>query len=168
MKKIISVSVMLAVMVFSLAGCASGKNGNEPSGAVLASTGKAPDYFQKESWYKLPEITKDVDTFYIYSTAYFESSFKKGAPDYAPLDDPEMREVAHAEYITNASVYEGTTNVFIPYYRQAGMRYAVEVREKTGSIDAALAGVPYEDIRAALDCYFEHCNQGWQNGSPLI
>lgn len=29
------------------------------------------DYSLKSSWYRLPEITKDVDTFYIYSTMYF-------------------------------------------------------------------------------------------------
>lgn len=29
---------------------------------------KATDYSQKTSWYKISEITKDVDTFYIYST----------------------------------------------------------------------------------------------------
>ena len=31
---------------------------------------KAPDYSQKTNWYKIPKITKDVDTFYINSTAH--------------------------------------------------------------------------------------------------
>ena len=123
-----------------------------------------PDYSRKESWLRIPEITRDVDTFYIYSTAYYESSFVEGAPDYAPLDNPEMLEGAQGEYMTNASVYEESTNVFVPYYRQAGMRFAGEIRKKTGDIDAAISGIPYEDIRAALDCFFEKHN----NGRPFI
>lgn len=39
------------------------------------------DYSLKSSWYRLPEITKDVDTFYIYSTMYFGAN--EGDPDYA-------------------------------------------------------------------------------------
>ncbi|MBO4648871.1 MAG: DUF3089 domain-containing protein [Lentisphaeria bacterium] len=139
-------------MVFGLSGCVGT--------STVASKGNTTDYFQKASWLQLPEITKDVDTFYIYSTAYYESSFKEGASDHATLDNPEMIEGAKGEYVTNASVYEKSTNVFVPYYRQAGMRYAGEIRKKTGSIDAAISGIPYDDITAALDYYFEHCNQG--------
>ena len=155
MKKIISALAMFAVAVGSLTGCV---------GAAAGTGSAAPDYSKASSWYKIPEITRDVDTFYIYSTAYFESSFVKGAPDYAPLDNPEMLEGVKAEYVTNASVYEQSTNVFVPYYRQAGMRYAAEIRKKTGDIDSALSGIPYDDIRAALDCYFRKYN----NGRPFI
>ena len=126
--------------------------------------GYATDYSQEASWLQLPEITKDVDAFYIYSTVYVESSFEEGAPDYATLDNPEMIGGALGEYVTNASVYEESCNVFVPWYRQAGMRYAGEVSKQTGDIDAALAGVSYTDIKAALDYYFEKCN----NGRPFI
>ncbi len=95
---------------------------------------------------------------------YVDSSFEEGAPDYAPLDSAEMILGAFGEYVTNASVFEDSTNLFIPYYRQVGMRYAGEIADKTGSLDAALAGVSYEDIKAALDYYFEHLN----NGRPFI
>ena len=151
MKKIVSALAMIAVMVLSLSGC---------TGTTASSMGKAPDYSRKACWLQLPEITKDVDTFYIYSTAYYESSFKEGAPDYAPLDNPEMLEGAQGEYMSNASVFEKSTNVFVPYYRQSGMRYAGEIRKKTGDIDAAISGIPYDDITAALDYYFKNCNQG--------
>ena len=151
MKKITFALAMINVMVFGLSGCV---------GTTVASMGTAPDYSRKECWLQFPKITKDVDTFYIYSTAYYESSFKEGAPDYATLDNPEMLEGAQAEYMTNASVYESSTNVFVPYYRQAGMKYAGEIRKKTGNIDAAISGIPYDDITAALDYYFKNCNQG--------
>ena len=92
------------------------------------------------------------------------SSFEEGAPDYATLDTPEMITGALGEYVTNASVFEESCNVFVPWYRQAGMRYAGEVSKKTGNIDAALGGVSYTDIKAALDYFFEKCN----NGRPFI
>ena len=121
---------------------------------------KATDYSQKSNWLNQPEITKDVDAFYIYSTSYFESSFEKGASDYASLDNAEMREGAQQEYFDHATVFEESCNVFTPWHRQFGMRYAGEVMAKTGSLDEAIAGVLYSDITAALDYYFEHCNQG--------
>lgn len=151
------VTVLICVMVFSLLTCPSAL-------AAIENASDAVDYAQKDSWLQLPEITKDVDTFYIYSTLYVESSFEEGAPDYATLDTAEMVIGAIGEYVTNASVYEESTNVFVPFYRQAGMRYAAEVSKKTGNIDAALSGISYEDIKAALDYYFENCN----NGRPFI
>ena len=39
----------------------------------------ATDYSKKESWYKIPEITKDVDTFYVYATEYIMGSLEEGA-----------------------------------------------------------------------------------------
>ena len=157
MKKLYLAMALVCVMVFSMMACTG----------VLAETESAegaPDYSQEDCWLQLPEITKDVDTFYIYSTLYVESSFEEGAPDYATLDNPEMVIGAVGEYVTNASVYEDSTNVFVPFYRQSGMRYATEVREKTGDIDAALSGRSYDDISAALNYYFEHYN----NGRPFI
>ena len=122
------------------------------------------DYSNQDNWLEFPEITKDVDAIYIYSTSYIESSFEDGASNYVPIDNPEMILRAQGEYETNATVFEESCNVFAPYYRQAGMRYANEVSKRTGSIDAALAGLSYTDIKASLDYYFENCN----NGRPFI
>ena len=122
------------------------------------------DYSDKANWLAFPEITKDVDAIYIYSTSYVESSFDDGASNYVPIDNPEMIMFANGEYETNATVFEESCNVFAPYYRQAGMKYANEVAKKTGNIDAALAGLSYTDIKASLDYYFENCN----NGRPFI
>ena len=121
---------------------------------------KAPDYSKKENWYKFPAITKDVDTFYINSTAYIFGSFKEDSPEYAPLDNEEMRQGFAEEYLSHATVYEECTNVFMPYYRQAGMKLMKKSRQETGNIDAAISGTPYSDITAALDYYFKNCNGG--------
>ncbi len=118
------------------------------------------DYSVKDNWYQIPEITKDVDTFYIFATEYIATSFEEGAPDYATIDNPEMRANAPMEYMAHSSVFEESTNVFAPFYRQSGLRYAGEVWQKTGNIDAAITGMPYDDITDALDYYFENCNEG--------
>ena len=116
------------------------------------------DYAKKGNWYKFPEITKDVDTFYIYSTVYFGN---EGDPDYATMDNAEMLAGIDVEHAIKSSVFEQSTNVFIPYYRQAGMRIEAEAWLKTGNIDGPLVGgTPYGDIVDALDYYFEHCNGG--------
>ena len=121
-----------------------------------------PDYSQKECWYKIPAIIKDVDTFFIYPTEYL--GLNEGDSNYATLDNEEMLQGLMGIYLTQANVFEDSTNVFMPYYRQAGIRYAGEVWKKTGSLDAAISGIPYDDITSALDYYFENCN----NGRPFI
>ena len=116
------------------------------------------DYAQKTSWYRLPEITKEIDTFYIYSTMYF--TVNEGDPDYAALDNAEVLENIAVEHAIKSSVFEESTNLFIPFYRQASMTLAGLTWKKTGSIEEAVSGIPYGDITAALDYYFDNCNEG--------
>ena len=122
----------------------------------------APDYSKKECWYQIPEITKDVDTFYIYPTVYMGTN--EGDSEYAPLDSDEVKQGVEEVKMVQASVYEESTNVFMPCYRQAGFKHAGEVSKRTGNLDAAISGIPYEDIKAALDYYFTNYN----NGRPFI
>ena len=159
MKNWMLAAILICGTTMVLSSCTAESDNPAPDPASVAT-----DYSRAEHWLSLPDITKDVDAFYIYSTVYVETSFEKGAPDYATLDTPEMITGALGEYVTNASVFEESCNVFVPWYRQAGMRYAGEVSKKTGNIDAALGGVSYTDIKAALDYYFENCN----NGRPFI
>ena len=121
---------------------------------------KAIDYSKKENWCKLPEVTKEVDTFYVYATEYILGSMAEGAPDYADLDNEEMVEGAKGEYALHASAFAESTNVFMPYYRQVGLRYAGVIWKRDGIFDAALIGTPYDDIVDALNYYFEHLNGG--------
>ena len=122
------------------------------------SAGEAPDYSREECWYKIPEITKDVDTFYIYSTMY--SGSNEDDPDYARLDNAEVLENIGIEHAIKSSVFEDSTNLFIPYYRQCSMAFAARTLEETGSFDEAMSGTNYDDITAALDYYFENYNGG--------
>ena len=122
------------------------------------------DYSNKANWYQIPEITKEFDTFYVYATEYILGSMAEGAPEYADMDNKEMLEGVAGEYALHASAYADSTNVFMPYYRQVGLRYAGVVWKRDGIFDAAIAEGPYGDIVAALDYYFEHYN----NGRPFI
>ena len=122
--------------------------------------GAAPDYSKAECWHKLSEITKDVDTFYIPATEYIAGSLEEGAPDYATIGNADVLANAPIEYEAHASVFEDSTNVFMPYYRQAGLKFEGETWKKNGNIDAAISGMPYDDITAALDYYFENYNGG--------
>ena len=85
------------------------------------------DYSKKENWFQIPEITKDVDTFYIYATEYIMGSLMEGAPEYASLDNEEMLQGAAGEYLLHATAYADATNVFMPYYRQCGMAATVRI-----------------------------------------
>ena len=119
---------------------------------------KATDYSQEANWYKIPEITKEFDTFYIYSTMYMGAN--EGDADYATLDNAEVLGTIWIEHAIKSSVFEESTNLFIPYYRQSSMKHAAEVFQKDGTSDAALVSIPYTDITAALDYYFENYNDG--------
>lgn len=43
------------------------------------------DYSDKNNWMKLPEITKDVDAFYVYPTEYDDAS--EGASTFAGINN---------------------------------------------------------------------------------
>ena len=160
----------LAALMILAAGCgtaiaddgsasSASKSGSASSStSASASAEGTPDYSQTANWYKIPEITKDVDTFYIYSTQWPGS--KDDIPSYASLDNPKMLNGVEREHEVKASVYEDSTNVFMPYYRQASSRTQDDAWHNTGSIDSALSTIPYGDITAALDYYFENYNEG--------
>ena len=114
------------------------------------------------SWYQVPEVTKDVDTFFIYATVYMGEG--QGDPDYASLDNEEMLAGVEVEHMMKMSAFEDSTNVFAPYYRQASMKAEGDAWKKTGDGRTVLEGTPYGDITSALDYYFENYN----NGRPFI
>ena len=157
MKKLIWTMALVCAMVFSLVASTGAL-------AETDSAGDAPDYSQTSCWYQIPEITKEVDTFFVYPTEYLASN--EGDPDYATLDNAVMLDgVENIDHRFLASVYEDSTNVFMPYYRQASFRVQGDAWRKTGDIRNALKDAsPYADITAALDYYFENYN----NGRPFI
>ena len=69
-------AILICGTTMVLSSCSS--NDDNPA---EPETVKAIDYSQKSNWLQLPEITKDVDAFYIYGTSYIDDSYKEGAPD---------------------------------------------------------------------------------------
>ena len=132
------------------------------SSSAAAQAAEVTDYSKASSWYKLPEIAKDVDTFFIYPTQYM--GFGESDSDYAPLDDANMLAGLEGVYAKQASAFEGSTNLFMPLYQQASMRIEAAARQETGDIESVLSTTPLADITAALDYYFENYN----NGRPFI
>lgn len=102
------------------------------------------DYSQSANWYKIPEITKDVDTFYIYSTIYMGGN--EGDGDYATLHHPEVLEGIGIEHAIKSSAFEPSTNLFIPFYRQAGMLLEADAKVcvERGTVVTHAAAVPNE------------------------
>jgi len=157
MKKKMLAATLICGATTVLTSCNSNSDTPTPVPVPTEDTG-APDYSKEACWWKLPEITKEFDTFYIYSTIYMGAN--EGDPDYATLDNREMLDGLKIEHAIKSSAFEEATNLFIPLYRQAGMKVAGESWKKTGHIDEAVAGTPYTDITAALDYYFENYNEG--------
>jgi len=118
----------------------------------------ATDYSKTASWYRIPEITKGIDTFFVYPTEYL--GLDEGDPAYAALDNPDMREGVEFDHLVLASVCEDSTNLFMPYYRQASARTLGDAWKDTGDIRTALALIPYAYVTAALDFYFDNYNGG--------
>lgn len=84
-----------------------------PFGALV---GTAVDYASADNWLALPTGSKAVDTFYIYPTVF--GNTVNGPADTFPIDDANMRAGAQRYYQEQATVFEASTNVYAPYYRQ--------------------------------------------------
>ena len=117
---------------------------------------KASDYSDGNNWLAVPEVTKEVDTFYIYPTAYMDPA--EGAPDVCDIDSEMLRSGAANSYEQQATAYEAATNVFAPFYRQVNMVVAVSATAEKR--DELLQKEPKADLFAALDYYFENLNDG--------
>ena len=114
------------------------------------------DYSNTNNWMKLPEITKDVDTFYVYPTDYADDS--EDASVFADINDESLRTAWSQTYMLQGTAYEESSNVFAPYYRQMNMVAMVRLPPKERS--EALGNVARTDVFAALDYYFENLNGG--------
>lgn len=168
--KLFSLS-LLFLLFLSLCGCqnTSGKDSVTESESpqktqeavidefkITELVGRASDYSDEDNWLKIPDITKPVDTIYLYPTCNMDDS--EGAESICDIDDMAMREGAQNIYEAQATVFEESTNVFAPYYRQSNMNY---VKDMAGDeLEKFQMREQRTDVYAALDYYFENYNQG--------
>ena len=115
------------------------------------------DYADEHNWAHLPaNAEKEVDTFFVYPTLYIDPSPE--APALADVDDVVFRSAVKSHYQEAPLVFEESTNVYEPYYRQSNL-FAIAGK----STEESMAFQRHEqrtDLYAALDYYFEHYNQG--------
>ncbi len=138
--------IMLIISAVNLMSCSKDEDENPVN----------PDYSSAENWLRKPSPSKAVDVFYVYPTV---SSATSGSMD---ITDPSERALAEGILKAQASVYEGETNVFAPYYRQmstnvdmSGGGLATDTKEfKQGAVD----------VQNAFDYYIENLN----NGRPFM
>ena len=75
------------------------------------------DYSDPNNWLCLPEAPeKSVDAIFLYPTVY--GTMAEAEEDMAYIDDMTMRLGAALSAATQASVFEESCNLYIPYYRQ--------------------------------------------------
>jgi hypothetical protein len=111
------------------------------------------DYSDPYNWLYRPEISKEVDIFYVYPTV---SSNETGS---MPISDEGDRTLAQGFSATEASVYEPYGNVFTPYYRQMTTRVKMEDDDMlitdTGAFKQGAL-----DVRDAFEYYLNNFNDG--------
>ena len=132
----------------------------------------APDYSQEKYWSALPwrvdspdEVPNDeeyknrqdsavVDVFFIHPTTLTE---KQGVWN-ADLDNEKMNQkVDNLPVKHQASVFNGSTRVFAPRYRQANYGAFMSLGSSNSNQALALA---YEDVKEAFMYYLAHYNEG--------
>lgn len=162
-KKLLSILVA-ASLAMALSGCGSESTNSTPATQTIATSnyeienlvGTPSDYSDENNWLKIPEITKEVDTFYIYPTVVADAS--EDAPDIVPIDYEPMRTNVQGVYEMQGTVYEESTNVFAPYYRQSNLMAIGNLRGD--DLFQYQMQEQRTDIYAALDYYFENYNDG--------
>lgn len=178
MKKNMKISV-LRNQIFVLVAClllcgaiACGSSGDRPaevaketgeeakqkpaSFEITDLAGTPSDYSSRENWMRIPEITHEVDTIYLYPTCYLDDS--ENAKPICDIDNQQMRDRARDVYENQGTVYEESTNVFAPFYRQSNIYQVIDFNHK--ELEEYQEQEQRTDIYAALDYYFEHYNDG--------
>ena len=166
---ILTIAVCLLLSI-SLIGCGKAEPADtaqsdiqanaDESGIITELVGTPSDYSDKENWMTVPEITYAVDTFYLYPTCYLDDS--EEALPICNIDNQAVRERAQVVYENQATVFEESTNVFAPYYRQSNIYEVMGMDSR--ELEAFQKKEQRTDVYAALDYYFEHYN----NGRPFI
>lgn len=131
---------------------------NEAAGSFEISdlVGEPSDYSKEENWMKIPDITHDVDTFYLYPTCYLDES--EDAKAICDIDNESVRDRARVVYENQGTAYEESTNVFAPFYRQSNINKVVNMSHE--ELEEYQTKEQRTDVYAALDYYFENYNQG--------
>ena len=147
MKKRLITLASVAALLLLFASCAQDNSNTEEKPGT-------PDYADNASWITAFETDLAVDVFYVYPTV---SNNESGNMD---ISNEEERALAKGIYEAQASVFEGSANVYAPYYRQmsTGAKISDDPNALATDLDEFKQGA--EDVKAAFQHYMENLNQG--------
>ncbi len=157
MKKLLSVSVVLAMLtgLGLAAGC--GNSGQPSSNVPVTDSQGNPNYANSANWLALPgATTTKVDVFYLSDTTYSKAS--SSSPDIGYIYDAGMVSGAKADFSRTATAFETVGDIYAPFNRQVDSGY-----KSTLSIPDQLsleADIPTSDAVSAFDYYVKHYNKG--------
>ncbi len=165
MKKYISIILSVLILTTVLAGC--GKTVDEADSVnsallppVYGDNITPTDYSVKDNWINIPDTNFDVDVFYLYPTSWTNT---ENSPYYCEIDNQSLRKGAPFNYIRQASAFETSANVYVPFYRQVDALWLMG-ENKLEEGQKYIEGIPYTDAITAFEYYLEHYN----NGKPFI
>lgn len=134
-----------------------------------------PDYSLSKHWASLPQkadaadstprkatlqnhqANAPVDVFFIYPTIFTEKPKNQFIWNADVNDEILNRDIQLSTILNQASVFNGSTKIYAPYYRQAHL-YAFYTANKSDAKNAL--DLAYEDVKAAFEYYLKHYNQG--------
>ncbi len=125
--------------------------------AAVAAPIKPTNYSIRSHWLSLPaKITKKVDVFYLYPSAYTKTS--PSQPNICPVDDPGMMQGAQVAFSRQATAFTPYANIYAPYYRQADASWSLSL--PPAEHIKVEKGEPTHDAIAAFAYYIKHYNHG--------
>ena len=122
----------------------------------LEEVNRRLNYNNDYNWASFPEVSKDVDVFYVYPTI---SRNATGAMD---ITNEDERALVYGIIKSQASVFESSTNIFVPFYRQ--MSTYVHMPESGLATDTMEFKKGVADVEHAFDYYIQNLN----NKRPFI
>lgn len=113
-----------------------------------------PDYSKSSLWICEFDSEYDVDVFYVYPTVSHNES---GTMD---INNEDERALAKGIYKAQASVFEGSANIYAPYYRQMSTGVKLPDDPNVVATDLKEFKLGASDVKAAFKYYIENLNDG--------
>jgi len=160
-KKIILLGVTLLISL-TFVGCNNQNKTTENTTDETTETKvDATDYSKSNNWLSVPtSITKDVDIFYLYPTAW--QKVDQNEPNICAIDNPSMLKGSKSAFDRQVTAFEPAGNIYAPYYRQADAAYCLSL--PLDEQNKFIGSIPKSDAFAAFDYYIKNYN----NGRPFI
>lgn len=125
--------------------------------AALPQKADAADSTPRKSNLQNEQASAVVDVFFIYPTIFTEKPKNHFIWNADVNDEILNRDIQLSTILNQASVFNGSSKIYAPYYRQAHL-YAFYTANKSDAKNAL--DLAYEDVKAAFEYYLKHYNQG--------